>query len=238
MGENTESLQTSDPHYPCWELRYPSQNTCVRWFSFSSGEICYSSLEGSSFCHHKQSGIRALEKRTEIFRITSSWHFLCIIIQSVSPRRPAQNLCCWRIAESWSNVKWIASNHFPLLLNTSNKIGGSWTCGKAGNCGEDQCAETWDPKITTLGKADQSLGLWTTFLEGQSHLLEGQNHLPRRGWYFWPLIYKGIQRLYTPSLTTKHLKMDHLKRKVVFQSLFFRGWPLETDMALESHHLY
>ena len=30
VGENTESLQTSDPHYPCWELRNPSQNTCVR----------------------------------------------------------------------------------------------------------------------------------------------------------------------------------------------------------------
>ena len=115
---------------------------------------------------------------------------------------------------------------FLIVVLTSNNTG-FWSAGKTGKSWEDQCPETWDPKITTLGKADQSLG--------QNHRLEGQNHLLEGGVFLTLdfLAYKRHPKAAPPKFNSSHLKMDHLKRKVVFQSLFFRGYPPENWHGIE-----
>ena len=113
---------------------------------------------------HKQSEIRTLEKRFEIFRMTSFLHFFCIIIQPIPPRQSPKT--CVGFIAFMVQCSMNCQQPFLIVVLTSNNTGVLFTVGKTGKSWEDQCPETWDPKITTLGKADQSLG--------QNHLLEGQ----------------------------------------------------------------
>lgn len=111
---------------------------------------------------HKQSEIRTLEKRFEIFRMTSFLHFFCIIIQPVSPRQGPKT--CVVFIAFVVQCSMNCQQPFPIVL-TSNSTGFFLLLEKPGNRGRTSVLKHEILRLQRLGKQTSLLDK-TTFWRG------------------------------------------------------------------------